>query len=114
MIGASFVEWDYIIMKIKKGDNVLVISGKDKGKKGKVLQVFPKESRVMVENANIKKKHRRARRRGEKGQIITVSAPMHISQVMCICPKCSKPTRIGAVVLEGKKYRMCKKCKSEF
>jgi large subunit ribosomal protein L24 len=101
-------------MKIKKDDTVSVISGKDKGKKGKVVRVFPKESRILVEGVNLRKKHRRAKKMGEKGQVITIASPIHVSNVMIVCPKCSKLTRIGATVIEGKAYRMCKKCNSEF
>jgi large subunit ribosomal protein L24 len=101
-------------MKIKKGDTVSIISGKDKGKKGKVVRVFPKESRILVEGVNLRKKHRRAKKMGEKGQVITIASPIHVSNVMLVCPKCSKLTRIGATRIEGKTYRMCKKCNSEF
>lgn len=101
-------------MKIKKGDTVLIISGKDKGKKGKVLRAFPKEARLLVEGVNVRKRHRRAKKMGEKGQVITIASPVHASNSMIICPKCSKPTRIGSSSIEGKTYRMCKKCNSEF
>jgi len=100
-------------MKIKKGDTVLIISGKDKGKKSNVLKVLPKEEKVIVENANIIKKHRRPRRAGEKGQIIQMPSPIHISNVKLICAKCGKTTRVGHKVIENKKYRICKKCGQE-
>ena len=100
-------------MKIKKGDEVVVISGKYKGKKGKVLKVLPKEGKLIVEGVNIIKKHMRPRREGEKGEIVHKPAPVFASKVMLICPKCKKSTRIGYEIKEGKKYRICKKCKSE-
>lgn len=98
-------------MKIKKGDQVKILAGKDRGKQGKVLRVIPKKDRVVVENINIHKKHVRPRREGEKGQIIEMSAPIHISNVALICSKCGKPTRVGFRFEEEKKVRYCKKCK---
>lgn len=100
-------------MKLKKGDTVLIISGKDRGKKGKVLEALPKEERIVVEGANLRKKHVRPRRMGEKGQIIELPAPIHISNLKLICPKCGKATRVGYKILEGKKIRICKKCGQE-
>jgi len=99
-------------MKVKKGDNVKIISGKDKGKSGKVLQVMPKMDRVVVESVNIRKRHTRPRRQGEKGQIIEVEAPMHISNVMLICTKCNKATRIGSKIHKEGKNRVCKRCEA--
>ena len=99
-------------MKVKKGDNVIVLSGKDKGKSGKVLQVMPKVERVVVEKVNIRKRHVRPKKQGEKGQIIEIEAPMHISNVMVVCSKCSKPTRVEHKLHEGGKNRVCKKCKA--
>lgn len=98
-------------MKIKRGDTVLVICGKYRGKTGKVLRAFPKERKLLVEGVNIKKKHLRARRSGEKGEIVQVPGPIDISNVKLICPKCQKATRVGYVVTEKGKYRICKKCK---
>ncbi len=100
-------------MKIKKNDQVLIISGKDKSKKGKVLEVFPLESRLIIENINLVKKHRRPRRQGEKGQVIEISKSLHISNVKLICPKCSQPARIGYKIVETGKLRICKKCQQE-
>jgi len=100
-------------MKIKKGDMVLVISGKDRGKKGKVLQVFPKENRVMVEGVNLRKKHRKPKKSGEKGQIITLPGSVSVSNVKLVCSKCGKPTRGGYKIVEKKKFRVCKKCGQE-
>lgn len=103
-------------MKIKKGDIVLIIAGKDRNKKGKVLEVFPKENRVIVEGINIIKKHVRPRRTGEKGQRVEVPRPLDVSNLKLICPKCKKPARIGyKSVIKGreKKVRICKKCHQE-
>jgi large subunit ribosomal protein L24 len=100
-------------MKIKKGDTVLIISGKYRGKTGKVLRVFPKGGKVLVEGVNIMKKHQKPRKTGEKGQVIEMPSPINISNVKLLCPKCGKPTRVGYKIIEGKKYRVCKKCGQE-
>ena len=100
-------------MKIKKDDTVLIISGKDKGKKGKVLEAFPKQGQILVEGVNLRKKHQKPRKQGEKGQIITMPGAISTSNVKLICPKCAKPTRIGYKILEKNKVRICKKCKQE-
>ena len=102
-------------MNIKKGDKVQLTAGKDKGKTGKVLQVFPSRNRVSVEGLNLLIKHMRPRRQGEKGQRIEFPAPMDASNMMVVCPKCGKPSRIGKKISETagkkiKKYRQCKKC----
>nr|WP_134642957.1 50S ribosomal protein L24 [Ammonifex thiophilus] len=98
-------------MHVKKGDTVLVLTGKDAGKKGKVLRVIPEEQRVIVEKVNIVKRHMRPTRQFPQGGIIEKEAPIHASNVMLVCPKCSRPTRIGHRILpEGKKSRVCKKC----
>jgi large subunit ribosomal protein L24 len=101
-------------MKIKKGDTVLIISGKDRGKTGKVLKAFPKLAKLLVENVNLRKKHRKPRKTGEKGEIITVPSPIWVSNVKLICPKCNQGTRVGIKREEGKRFRVCKKCKYEF
>ena len=114
-------------MKIKKGDKVKILAGKDKGKTGKVLQVFISRERVSVEGLNLLIKHMRPRKQGEKGQRIEFPAPMNISNLMLVCPKCNKPTRVGykyiqvasaaninaekTVKKKKKKIRVCKKCK---
>jgi large subunit ribosomal protein L24 len=100
-------------MKIKKGDNIMVISGKDRGKKGKVLGVFPKANTAVVEGVNLRKKHSRPKKEGQKGQVIQVPMPMNASNVMLICSSCNKPRRAGYKVFENKKTRICKKCGSE-
>ena len=84
-------------MKIKKGDKVIVISGKDKGKTGKVAKAIPTESKVVIEGINVLKKHRKARKSGEKGQIVEVSMPMHVSNVAIVVD--GKPTRIGSKMI---------------
>lgn len=107
-------------MKIKKDDKVKIISGKDKGKTGKVLQVFPMKKLISVEGRNLLIKHMRPKKQGEKGQKIEFPAPFNVSNTMLVCPKCGKATRIGYKIIitevEGKKgkrnkVRMCKKCK---
>jgi len=100
-------------MKVKKGDNVLITAGKDKGKTGKITRAFPKESRVLVEGVNLKKKHVRPKREGEKGQVVEVPAAVDVSDVKLICPKCGKATRVGYKLSKEKKNRICKKCESE-
>ncbi len=97
-------------MKIRRGDKVKVISGKDKGKTGKVLKVFPRLGRVVVEGINILKKHQKPRRQGEKGGRISFPGPVNISNVQLICTKCEKPTRVGFEKSGDKKARICKKC----
>jgi large subunit ribosomal protein L24 len=99
-------------LAIKKEDTVLVITGKEKGKKGRVLSVAPSESQLVIEKINMIKRHMKPNRKYSQGGIIEKEAPIHISNVMLVCPKCSKPTRIANVMLEGnKKVRTCKKCK---
>ena len=96
-------------MKIKKGDNVVVIAGKDRGKSGAVLMAFPKKERVLVEGVNMVKKHQKAKRRGEAGQIIQKSIPIHISNVALKDGKTNTPSRVGYVLRDGKKIRVTKK-----
>jgi len=100
-------------MKVKKGDTVLIIAGKDKGKTGKVMRVLPKEAGVLVEGVNLKKKHVRPKRDGEKGQVVQISAVLDVSNVMIICPKCGKATRVGYKTENDVKKRICKKCSQE-
>jgi large subunit ribosomal protein L24 len=97
-------------MKIKKGDTVLIIKGKDKGKSGKVIKVFPKENRLIIDGLNLIKKIKRPQKTGEKGEIMSVPGKIQRANVMLICPNCKKPTRIGHLIENGKKYRKCKKC----
>ena len=96
---------------VKTGDTVVVLSGKDKGKKGKVLAVSPKEGKVIVEKINIVSKHIKPRRMGEPGGIIKAEGAMHASKIQIVCPRCKKPTRVGHKLYEdGTKSRICVKC----
>ena len=97
-------------MTVKKGDNVVVIAGKDKGKSGKVLEVLPKDNRVLVDGVNIVTKHKKARTQNEKSEIIKKNAPIDASNVMVVCPVCGKATRVAHKEIDGKKVRSCKKC----
>jgi large subunit ribosomal protein L24 len=98
-------------MHVRKGDNVVVISGKDKGKKGKILVCEPKKSRVIVEGVNIATKHKKARAQGEPGGIIHQEAPIYSSKVMLLCDSCKKATRHAVKILDdGKRVRYCKHC----
>lgn len=98
-------------MRIKKGDNVQIIAGKDLGKSGKVLRVLPKEGRVVVEGVNRVKKHQKPTRALPQGGINRIETPLNVSNVMLICERCNKPTRVGVKVLQNQeKVRFCKKC----
>ncbi len=96
-------------MKIKKDDNVIVIAGKDKGKSGKVVHALPKEDRVVIEGVNVRKVHKKKTKKGGKGQIVEVTMPIHVSNVMIVDPKTKKGTRIGYKVNGDKKERIAKK-----
>ncbi len=99
-------------LDIKKNDTVTLISGDEKGKSGRVIAVYPKESRVVVERLNIIKKHMKPNKQYQQGGIIEREAPVHRSNVMLLCPKCNKPTRIESRILgDGGKVRVCKKCR---
>ena len=96
---------------VKTGDTVVALSGKDKGKKGKVLAVSPKEGKVIVEKINIVSKHIKPRRMGEPGGIIKAEGAMYASKVQVVCPRCKEPTRVGHKIYEdGTKSRICVKC----
>jgi large subunit ribosomal protein L24 len=97
-------------VNIRKNDTVLVISGKDKGKKGKVRYAFPKEKRLIVEGANMIKKHSKARAATRQAGIVEREAPLHVSKVMLICNKCNRPARVGFRFLEEKRVRVCSSC----
>ena len=102
-------------MHIKKGDTVVVLSGKDKGKKGKVLAVFPKTSKAIVEGVNVATKHSKPRRQGEEGGILKQEIAINASKLMHVCSKCNEPTRIARKVNEdGSIVRYCKKCNEVF
>ena len=100
-------------MNIRKDDKVVVLSGKDKGKKGKVLSADPKGGKVIVEGVNVAKRHQKPRKQGEEGGIIKVETPIYAAKVQLVCPKCGKPTRVGHKIVDGKKSRVCKKCGAE-
>ena len=97
-------------MKIKKGDTVVVLSGKDKGKQGKVQVVIPSDRKVVVEGVNIVTCHTKPRRQGETGGIVKREAAIYASKVQVVCPKCSKATRVAHKIEDGKKSRVCKHC----
>lgn len=101
------------MMKIKKGDEILIIAGKEKGKRGKILHALPKVEKVIVEGLHLIKKHRRPKRSGEKGESVLIPQPIPVSKVELICPKCGQPTRVGYKLVDDNKYRVCKKCGSE-
>ena len=100
-------------MNIKKDDKVIVLSGKDKGKQGKVLIADPKAMKVVVEGVNVATKHQKPPRQGQDGGIIKVETPIYVSKVQLVCPKCGKGTRVGHKIADGKKVRVCKKCGAE-
>ena len=95
-------------MKIKKGDNVIILAGKDKGKKGKVVNALIKIDRVVIEGINMKKKHVKATRAGAKGEVIEIAAPLHVSNVALEDPKSKKATRVGYKKVNGKNVRIAK------
>ncbi len=97
-------------LHVKKGDEVMIISGKDKGKKGKVLEISPKEGKVIVEGRNMVTKHVKPRRQGQLGGIVKAEGALYACKVMPVCPKCNKPTRVGHKVEGDKKIRVCKHC----
>jgi large subunit ribosomal protein L24 len=99
-------------LKIKKNDTVLVTTGREKGKKGRVLSVNPSEEELLIERINVIKRHMKPSKKQTQGGIVEKEAPLHISNVMLLCPKCGKPTRIAhAVLADGNKVRLCKRCK---
>ena len=100
-------------MKVRKGDNVMMLVGKDRGKSGKIIRSFPKEEKLVIEGLNLVKRHRRARRQGQKGEIISVPRKISSSSVMLICSHCKKPSRMGVKHENGKMVRICKKCVGE-
>lgn len=102
-------------MNIKKGDNVIMLTGKDRGKKGKILSILKGEdsNRVVVEGLNMMKKHQKARKQGQQGQILSKERSTDVSNVQIVCPKCGLPTRVAHQMLESGKIRVCKKCSAE-
>jgi large subunit ribosomal protein L24 len=103
-------------LKIRRGDQVRVMSGKDRGKDGRILAVFPTENRILVEGVNMVKRHLKLRaargRSGQEGGIISKEAPVHVSNVQIVCPSCG-PTRVGYKIQDGNKSRVCRKCGGE-
>ena len=100
-------------MFVRKDDKVVVLSGRDKGKEGKVLSAMPKEDKVIVEGVSVASKHVKPKKQGEQGGIIKVETPIYASKVMVVCPKCDKPTRVAHKVDGDKKVRVCKHCGAE-
>jgi large subunit ribosomal protein L24 len=100
-------------MKIKKGDNVIVLTGKSRGLKGKVARAMPASDRVVVEGANIAKRRQRPRKQGEKGQVLERAMPLSVSNVALFCSHCDKGVRVGYKVTSGSKVRICRACKRE-
>ncbi|MFA5737052.1 MAG: 50S ribosomal protein L24 [Candidatus Paceibacterota bacterium] len=100
-------------MKLKKNDNVIIIAGKDKGKKGKVARVFSDQNKLIVEGVNLRKKRQRPRKQGEKGQVIEMAHPINMSNVQLFCSSCGKGVRLGAKVDGKKKNRICRGCGKE-
>ena len=101
------------IKKIKKGDTVVMLKGKDRGKSGKVAHLIPKEGRVIVEGLNLVKKHVRPKRQGEKGEIVQIPRRVAVSNVAIMCSRCNKPARVGFKEEKGVKMRICRRCKGE-
>lgn len=101
-------------LHVKTGDTVMIISGKDRGNSGKVLQVSPKEGKVIIEGRNLVIKHIKPRRQGENGGIVKAEGAIYACKVMPVCPKCGKPTRVGHAIHDDKKVRVCRKCSAEF
>ena len=100
-------------MKLKKGDNIKVVKGKDKGKTGKIDKVFPKLGKVLVGNVNLYKRHIKASSQNQPSEILTLTKPLPEENVILVCPKCHKETRIGYKIEKNKKVRICKKCEAE-
>ncbi len=100
-------------MKIRKGDTIKIISGKDRGKIAKVLRVDMKSGRILSEGINLKKKHVRPKAQGKRGEIIQIPALFPVSIAMIICPSCKAAARVGTMISGGAKKRVCKKCKAE-
>ena len=97
-------------LNVKKGDTVVVLSGKDKGKQGKIIQALPKKAQVVVEDVNKVKRHSKPSLKTPQGGIISKEMPLNVCKVQLVCPACNKPTRIGHKTVDGKNLRVCKKC----
>ncbi len=101
-------------MFIKKGNKVMVLAGKDKNKQSKVLKVFPKTGKVLVEQVNMVKRHQKKRREGDKGQVVSVAMPIDVSNVALLCGRCNLGSRVRNKTVDGKKLLVCARCDSEF
>lgn len=97
-------------MKIRKGDKVKIMVGKDKGKDGVIDRVYPKQEKILIQGMNLIKRHIKKNQELPDGGIVDIAKPIRVSSVMLICPKCSKATRVGYSVEKGKKTRICRKC----
>ena len=101
-------------MHVRTNDTIVVLSGRDRGKQGKVMSTDPKEGKVLVEGVNVAKRHKKPRKQGQPGGIISKETPIYASKVMRVCPKCNKPTRPAhSINSDGNKVRVCKKCGAE-
>jgi len=100
-------------MHVKKDDTIVVLSGRDKGREGKILSADPKNGKLIVEGISVAQRHKKPRKQGEPGGIIKVETPIYASKVMRVCPKCKKPTRHAVKVTDSGKVRICKKCGAE-
>lgn len=100
-------------MKLKKGDEITVVKGKDKGKTGKIEKVFSKENKILVAGVNQYKRHLKARSQSQPSEIVTITKPLPVSNVLLVCPKCHLTTRIGFSLKGNEKNRICKKCEQQ-
>lgn len=100
-------------MKLKKGDEVIITAGKDKGKRGKIEKIFPKIAKILVPGVNMYKRHLKTQGQGKPGGIIDLNKPLAVAKVALVCPRCSQPTRVGYRIEEKSKARVCLKCKEE-
>ena len=101
-------------LKVKKGDTVLMVAGKDRGKRGKITRALPLRGRVVVESLNLVQKRARPRQQGRSGEIVSISRSISVSNVKLVCPKCGVPARVGYAIEGEKKLRQCKKCQGTF
>lgn len=99
--------------KFKKGDNVKVVSGKDKGRSGKIEKVFPKIQKVLVSGVNEYKRHKKGNGQNQKSEIVTIRKPLSAANIILVCPKCNLETRVGFEIEDGKKERRCLKCQQK-
>lgn len=100
-------------LHVKRGDSVIVIAGKNKGSKGKIMTAIPKDNRVIVDGVNMIIRHTKPKQQGQQGGRVEREAPINASNVMLVCGKCNKATRVGHVIKDGKSVRVCKKCGSD-